>query len=88
MSEAASATPQQGQKATRPLTYGCAGVDSNASPLSYYFTSYSFLLLTILLTKRMQEVPYDEIRVGRGPAFELRTEDLPGVAQTIDEEDE
>ena len=36
----------------------------------------------------MQEVPYDEIRVGRGPAFELRTEDLPGVAQTIDEEDE
>ena len=36
----------------------------------------------------MQEAPYHEIRVGRGPAFELRTEDLPGVAQTIDEEDE
>ena len=39
-------------------------------------------------TCSVQEAPYNEIRVGRGPAFELRTEDLPGVAQTIDEEGE
>ena len=34
-----------------------------------------------------QAAPYEDITVGRGPAFELRTEDLPGVAQTIDEDD-
>ena len=48
-------------------------------------------LLTLASDRRLQitqEAPYDEIRVGRGPAFELRTEDLPGVAQTIDEEGE
>jgi hypothetical protein len=47
-------------------------------------------LLTLASDRRLrieQAAPYEDITVGRGPAFELRTEDLPGVAQTIDEDD-
>ena len=60
---------------------------SSLSPQAVCFVD----LLTLASDRRLQitqEAPYDEIRVGRGPAFELRTEDLPGVAQTIDEEGE
>ena len=47
-------------------------------------------LLTLTSDRRLsleQARPYDDIVVGRGPAFELQTGHVPGAAQTIDEED-